>query len=486
MKKASGTFLSFSRTFWISNIMELFERWAWYGLFIVLAVYLTGSKDTGALGFSQAQKGYLMGTVVGILYLLPVITGAIADRVGYKKILIIAFSILCIGYFLMGYFKTFTSVFAIFLFIAVGAAFFKPIIIATISKTTNPGNSSIGFGIFYMLVNIGALIGPFIASELREQNWHYVFFMSSAIIALNIILVLLFYKEPVTEKSDEPLGKAITTIFKNIYIALKDMKFLALLILIIGFWTMYNQFFYSLPVFIDQWMDTSKAYDFFYSIWPSFAEILGTEDGTILPEKLINFDAFFIVIFQLLISSLIIRFKPLTTMIVGFLICSIGIGLTFATQNSLFLLLAIFTFAIGEMSSSPRIQEYIGSIAPKDKTALYMGCSYLPFSIGSILAGFISGNLYEKMSDKISLLKIEVGARGLQIPEISDTFSQNQYIDKACELMQFSNMELTNFLWDKYQPSNIWILITGIGITTSIGLLVYDIIIRRLEKKSIA
>ena len=89
---------NFPRVFWISNFMELFERWAWYGMFIVLALYLTGSTDTGALGFSQTQKGMLMGTVVMILYFLPVITGAIADKIGYRKVLIVAYIILSTGY----------------------------------------------------------------------------------------------------------------------------------------------------------------------------------------------------------------------------------------------------------------------------------------------------------------------------------------------------------------------------------------------------
>lgn len=477
-----SVFKKFPKAFWVANTMELFERWAWYGLFIVLAVYLTGSTDTGALGFSQTQKGYLMGTVVAILYFLPIITGAIADRIGYKKILIISYLILSSGYFMMGYFKSFSAVFTIFLYIAIGAALFKPVIIATVSKTTDENNSSLGFGIYYMIVNIGALIGPFIASELREENWYYVFYMSSIIILINLFIVIFFYEEPVIEKSSESFVKTIQGVFRNIATVLKDIKFVILLILIIGFWTMYNQFFYTLPVFIEQWMDTSRVYDFFYSFWPWFAEKLGTDDGIILPEKLINFDAFFIVIFQMLISTLILRFKPLTTMVAGFLVCSIGIGLTVFTQNSLFLILAIFIFAVGEMASSPRIQEYIGKIAPKEKTALYMGFSYLPFAFGSFFAGIISGDVYQNMSDKFSLLQKEIAERGLTIPEISENFTQNDYYYKAYELLSMNDKTLTNFLWDKYQPYQMAYILLGIGVGTALFLFVYDRIIARLKE----
>ncbi|NOZ45223.1 MAG: peptide MFS transporter [Chlorobi bacterium] len=471
----------FPKTFWVANTLELFERWAWYGLFMVLAVYLTGSTDTGALGFTQSQKGYLMGSVVGILYFLPVITGALADKFGYKKTLLAAFAILSSGYYMMGLFRNYYSVFFAFLYLAVGAALFKPVVIATISKTTTKKTSSIGFGIYYMIVNVGAFIGPIFASKLRETSWSYVFYMSSAIIALNFVLVLLFYKEPEREINKEPLGKSIVTIFKNIGIALKDTKFVILLLIIVGFWTMYNQLFYLLPVFVDQWVDTTILYRIIANISPWFASKVGTAEGTILPEMLLNIDALYIVIFQVLISSLITKWKPLSTMSVGFLISSIGLGLSVMTQNPLFLLLSIFIFAIGEMSSSPRIQEYIGMIAPKGKTALYMGCSYLPFALGSFLAGIISGNVYGAMSDKTVLLKKEILQRGLNIPEVSNTFSQNDYYTKAYELLHMNQKTLTEFLWNKYHPEHIMYLLTGIGITTAIILFLYDrIIIKKI------
>jgi len=63
MSRIKTVFKKYPHAFWIANTMELFERWAWYGMFMLVALYLTGSRDTGALGFTQAQKGYLMGPV---------------------------------------------------------------------------------------------------------------------------------------------------------------------------------------------------------------------------------------------------------------------------------------------------------------------------------------------------------------------------------------------------------------------------------------
>jgi len=479
-----SVFKKFPRTFWLANVAELFERWAWYGLFMVLALYLTGSKDDGALGFSQEQKGLMMGTVTGFLYFLPVLTGAIADKVGYKLMLLIAFVIYAIGYFLMGQLETYTSVFMAFAMVGLGAALFKPVISATIAKTTNDKTSSIGFGIFYMIVNIGAFVGPIFASKLREISWIYVFYMSSIILVLNFLMVLFFYKEPEREKNNEPIGKTIITIFKNIFTVLKDFKFVIFLILIVGFWTMYNQLFYTLPVFIEQWMDTSTIYDVLYNISPNLAITIGTENGTISPEMLTNIDALYIIIFQIIVSTVVMKFKPLTAMISGIFVASIGIGLMFMFDNPFFLFLSILIFGLGEMSSSPKITEYIGRIAPTDKKALYMGMAYLPLAGGNFFAGVLSGSAYSKLSDKILLLKTEFLKKGWTVPDINENFTQNDFIKMGCDLMKMSENELTKYLWTTYHPSNIWYIFTAIGVLTGLGLFLYDKFILKSVKHS--
>jgi len=454
--------------------MELFERWAWYGMFAVLALYLTNSTDTGALGFTQVQKGYLIGTVVGVLYFLPTITGAIADKYGYKKILILSYLILAAGYYLMGQVNTYAGMWAVFMFVALGAGLFKPVISATIAKTTTPTTSSIGFGIFYMIVNIGAFIGPIVASKFREVNWEYVFDMSAVVILFNLVLVIIFYKEPLVDKKKEPLLKSIGTIFRNLASVLKDTRFLIFLIIIVGFWTMYNQLFYTLPVFIEQWMDTSVIFNFMESFSPRLAGAIGTSEGTIAPEMLINIDALYIVLFQVAVSALVMKYKPLGTMISGILISSIGVGLWFISSNPFYLFITLLVFALGEMMSSPKILEYIGRIAPKDKVAMYMGAYYLPMAGGNFFAGILSGDLYGSMSDKINLLQREVASRGLDIPEISSQFTKTDYVNRAAELMQMDQQSLTTFLWNTYQPYDIWMVFTGIGIGTVILLWLYD------------
>jgi len=483
--KALQVFKKFPRTFWVANTMELFERWAWYGFYIMFALYLTKSTDEGALGFTQIQKGWIMGVGTAILYFLPLITGAISDKIGYRKTLYIAYSVYTTAFLAIPFFHSFVPVFIIFLYLALGAALFKPIVSATVAKTTDKTTSSIGFGIFYMMVNIGAFIGPFVTSHFQKIAWEYVFISSAMVIAFNFVLLTFFYKEPrhddEPEKVKEPLGKNIAGAFKNIGVALSDVKFVIFLVIIAGFWTMYNQLFFTLPVFIDQWVDTTSVYNFLLQWWPWLAHSIGTEQGTIPAELLVNVDAGSIILFQIIISAIVMRLRPLNAMISGIFVASIGIGLSMMTHSGMFVVLALFIFSIGEMSSSPKITEYIGRIAPPDKTALYMGTSFLPVAAGNFFAGIISGNVYQQMSDKVQLARNEMVARGINLPAISDKFTQNDFLETAAHKLNMNMHEFTMFLWDKYHPSNIWMVVFGIGLGATILLFLYDRIILKKQ-----
>lgn len=458
----------FPKTFWAANTLELFERWAYYGIFNLLALYLTNSPESGALGFTQVEKGMIMGTVNFILYFLPVITGAIADKFGYRKVLIIAFIVLVSGYYLMGIVKSYSSVFITFFYVAIGAALFKPIISATIAKTTTDENSSLGFGIFYMMINVGGMLGPFLASELREVSWNYIFIMSSASIALNLLITIFIFREPDRQRNTDPLLKSFRIIFTNIIRVVMDFKFSLFLLIIIFSWTVYWQFFFSLPVFIEQWTDTSIMYDALYSKVPGFARAVGTSEGIILAEKIITLDAVFIVIFQVIVSTLISRFKALNSMTTGIFINTLGLTLAVMTMNPFFLVLSILIFSFGEMTFSPKILEYIGKIAPRDKAALYMGTQFLPISIGNFLGGFISGRVYEKLADKVTMMKDLLPAgtyTGLTEEEITRA---------AMEVSGLDHEGLRLFLWETNHPWMFGFVLAGMGIFSTVSLILYN------------
>ncbi|WP_372932016.1 MFS transporter [Mariniphaga sediminis] len=465
---------NYNTTFWAANVIELFERWAWYGFYMAFALYLVNSKDTGALGLTQAQKGIIMGTGSMLLYFLPVITGAIADKVGYKRILFLSFSVYITGFYMIGSFETFGWMFFAFIWTCIGGALFKPIISAMIARNTTAETSSIGFGIFYMMINIGGFIGPFIAGVLMQKSWDFVFYMSIITIGINYFITAFFFREPIIKEKGSSLLKSIANAFVNIGITLQNWKYVLFLIIMILFWTAFNQLYYSFPVFVDQWIDTSPLYDGIHAVWPWLAEAIGTSDGTITSVTLGSMDAFFIIIFQLVVSALVMRFRPLAAMMGGILVLAGGLALMFSNQNSWLILLGILIFALGEMASSPKFTEYVGRIAPEDKKALYMGTSFLPIAAGHQLAGWLSGGVYERIADDVYLLKQEVAKRGLSIPEISDTFSKNDFISAAAEKMNMTNGELSRFIWETYHPSNIWIVYAGVAVSAVVLLWIYN------------
>lgn len=469
-------FSKFPRTFWVANTIELFERWAWYGFFMLFANYLTGSSDMGGLEFTQSQKGLIMGVGTGILYFLPVLTGAIADRYGYKKVLVLAFIIYASAFALFPQVSSFTAVFSMYIYLALGAALFKPVISATIAKTTTEETSSIGFGIFYMMVNIGAFFGPMVTLLFKSQSY-MIFYISAGIILLNLLL-LVFYKEPPRGeiKKESSLLHTFGEIFRNMGSIFKDVKFLIFLLIVAGFWTMYNQLFFTLPVFIAQWVDTSALFHFFDTYIPFISANYSPAPGVLDAEFITNMDALYIIIFQIMVSTIVMRWKPLNSMMTGFLVCAIGMSLTLFSQNVLFTMVAILVFALGEMAGSPKITEYIGRIAPKDKKALYMGYSFIPVFLGNVFAGFISGNVYQAMSDKVTITKQFVVDKGLQV---ADGLSTNEYFEEVARQVSMSPQELTNTLWETYNPSSMWIVLFAIGVAAAVSLFIYDRVTRK-------
>ncbi|MBI3924462.1 MAG: MFS transporter [Armatimonadetes bacterium] len=197
--------------FWVANTMEIFERLSWYGWFAVMALYVTAPPENGGLGFSTEVRGNLQGIVPFFLYLFPVFTGALADRFGFKRMFMIAFCVMMVAYYSLGQFTSLPGFFLAFMFVAVGAAIFKPVVVGTVARVTDDSNSALGFGIFYMMVNVGGFVGPVVAGYVRGWSWDYVFMACSFWAFVNLLIVLMFYKEPEAPESRGPRKSVIDT-----------------------------------------------------------------------------------------------------------------------------------------------------------------------------------------------------------------------------------------------------------------------------------
>src|SRR5512147_2144318 len=195
-QSSGGLLRSFPKVFWIANVMELFERAAYYGMNSVLAIYLSNSVTRGGLGFSEQSVGFLQSLIYALTYVVPILGGALADRYGYRRMLMFAFSLLAAGYFAAGHVSSYAIVFLALLVMATGAGIFKPIISGTIARTTDESNSAFGFGIYYWMINLGAFAAPLVVSYLKGFSWQYVFTASALYTGLMLLPTLLVFRDP--------------------------------------------------------------------------------------------------------------------------------------------------------------------------------------------------------------------------------------------------------------------------------------------------
>ena len=186
---------TFTRTFYVANTLEIFERIAWYGFFTVSSLYMSTSPSVGGLGFSDTERGILQGIIPFFVYVLPVITGAMGDRVGYRKMFLLAFALLTPSYLLLGQVHDFWPFFFVYMLVALGAAIFKPLVVGTVARSANDENRGRAFGIFYMMVNVGGFLGPVIAGYVRAISWDHVFWLSSIAIGVNLLIALFLLED---------------------------------------------------------------------------------------------------------------------------------------------------------------------------------------------------------------------------------------------------------------------------------------------------
>ncbi len=417
--KRSG-FKSFPRNFWTVITMEFFERGSYYGVMSVLSVYLVLSTKNGGLGFSKESVGIIKSTITPLLYLLPIISGAVADRYGYKKTLTFAFIVMSTGYFLTSLFTGYGLIFASLLLMVTGAGFFKPIISGTIARSTDHNNSSLGFGIYYWSINLGAFIFPLILIPyLISISWSYIFIMAAIGTGSMLLLNLFVYKEPSKPANSKSLG----VIAKEMILVLKDYRFIVMIVIYSGFWILYFQMFDSVLWYLSEYVNVTPVNNFVNSFLSLF---VANPHWKFEAEHVTVVNAATIILLQILISSIVKHTKALPTMIVGITMGTIGMAILAISANIWVFIIGIFIFSIGEMTAHPKFISYVGLIAPADKKALYLGYSFLYGVIGSGIGGVLGAHLYV------------------------------YYIDT-----------LKN-------PSALWIVFSLIGVATIIGLLLFN------------
>ncbi len=382
---------AFPRVFWVANSVEIMERFAYYGIYFGFGIYMA------SLGYSRAQLGIVQSLFLLLSYGIPVVSGTFADRFGFKKVLIVSYLAYLPAILLLIFTKSFSGIVLTMLSIGLAAGIFKPLVAATVRAVTDKTNKTLGFGIFYAMVNIGGTFGPIVLGKLRAISWNYAFIAAAVSIVVMLLITIFFYEEPEREPEGLTLGEKLA----EIGVALLDVKFTVLLILLgVFFWLPFWAFFNICPAYVDGNLDTARLYQAIQGVLgtgiANFFSQVG-EDGTrhILGETL-STTGWIIMILQVAVSRVAERYRAMPTFLFGLLLLSVGfVVIGFAAMSApAIVFLGILIFAVGEMASSPRIQEYITWIAPKEKAGLYMGMNFLAVMIGAAFSGVTYTALY--------------------------------------------------------------------------------------------
>lgn len=369
--------------------MEFFERGSYYGVMSVLSVYLVMDVSQGGLGFSKVSVGVIKSTITPLLYLLPILSGAIADRFGYKITLTFAFIVMSVGYFLTSLVTSYELVFASLLLMVVGAGFFKPIISGTIARVTDESNSTLGFGIYYWSINLGAFLFPLILVPLLKNiSWSLIFVMAAIGTGWLLFLNIFLYKEP--EKPADT--KSILGVLKNAIFVLKDFRFVIMIIIYSGFWILYFQMFDTVLWYLTERMDMTSVDRVINTVLSLF---IHNPSWKFDAEHVTVINALTIIILQLIVSNIVKDKKALPTMITGIAMGTAGMALLAISTSPWVFIAGIIIFSIGEMTAHPKFISYVGLIAPESKKALYLGYAFLYGVLGSGIGGILGAFLYE-------------------------------------------------------------------------------------------
>ena len=399
----------FTRSFWVANTLELFERFSYYASKAVLAVYLAEH-----LGLGPTTATLYAGSIFNtLIYLLPALAGTVVDRYGFRRSLMICFSIFAVGYLIVGLAglpvaQPLVAVVGLrawtltgLIVAAIGGSLIKPSIVGTCARTTTEDSRALGYSIYYSMVNVGGMLGPTLAVPIRENlGIAYVLVVASCVSAVLCAATFLLFREP-PRPADLPPTKTMAEVLAGMVRAMADVRFMVFLVIFSGFWLMFWHIFYALPFYVKDVLHYGRF---------ELVEAIGP---------------WTIVLLTVPTAALARRMKPIAAMTLGFAIATSGWFVMGAIPTIEAAFAGVAIFALGEAIQAPRYYQYVADLAPREQVGTYMGIAFLPIALGTFGTGLLAGRLVEA------------------------------YKDAA-------------------QPSHMWYVLGGIGVVTTILMVLYD------------
>ena len=366
----------FERPFWVANITELFERLSYYAAFASLARYL---HET--LRFPVEQAGSLTGLFGGLVWFLAAFGGTLADRMGFRRSLSLAYLILSCSYFLLGslgapwlapvrgLMPLAVLVTIVLMLPALGVALVKPCVVGTTARTSREDVRSIGYSIYYTLVNIGGAAGPYVASWVHQHlSVENVFRAAALSVFLMFFAVLLLFKEP--RRSGEVQTASLGQAARNFWTVISNPRFMLFLLIFSGYWIVYWQEFIILPLYVHDYINPRTD-----------------------TELLLVTGPLTVISLQMVVSFLTRKIPAFRAITLGTLISAVAWLVLVVHPSVPMVVLTLIVVSLGEITLSPRYYEYVSRLAPPGQQGTYMGFAFLPIGIGSLIGGWFGGTL---------------------------------------------------------------------------------------------
>ena len=443
--EAEKTTWRFPRAFWTGNAAELCERAAYYGTFIALRTYLIR-----VVGLDDVQAGVVAGLFGGWIYLVPFFTGAIADRIGFRYALMLAFALLTAGYGALGMFSTLTPVLGGLALIVLGGAFVKPVITGTVAKSSDATNRARAFSIFYMVVNIGSFTGKTVVAPMRIQmGVETVPWFSAGASLFALILVLLIYRPP-DDRAVQP--KNLKETLQGMWMAVSNLRFFALILITAGFWAIQGQLYASMPDYV-----------------------LRMAGETYKPEWYANVNPLVVVIFVVAVTQLVRKWKPQSSIMIAMALIPLS-SLAMASSSyfqgnvdifgisvhpiTLMMVIGIAIQGLAECFLSPKYLEFASKQAPRGKEGVFLGFAHVNTFFAWMFGFIFSGYLLRSYCPEPTTLT----------PALQEQHAL-ALVGQAPMPAVYAH---ANYLWFAY---------AGIGVASFLALLVYIWVTNRIDAR---
>ncbi len=496
----------FGRTFWTLNVIEMWERLAFYNLRVMAPIYIMQADNPGGLHLTAENKGVIYAWWAIFQSLLPIVTGGLADRYGYKRTLGFAISLMMIGYVMIAFMRdlplvsNYSAFLVAILTLATGTAFFKPSIQGSLAHSLTRQTSSVGWGIFYWVVNVGAFIGHFLPSLFLLKGWfgagvnsptawRNLFLASAVFTSFNLLLLITLKDVPSGASKTESIGRVLRRTLTDIL----EPRLLSFIAIMSCFWLMMYQLWDLQPNFISDWVDSSRAARSLHWLPEALRGMLVEETarGPLIPQQVIlSFNALFIIIGVVAMAWLTRKMRALETMFIGMIMATAGLLIAGWTQSAWMLIAGIFFFSLGEMMNGPKNSEYLGLIAPPGKKGLYLGYVNIPVGVGVFVGSWIAGIVYGRYGEKAVLAlrylaeKTPFGQAKHWNGDITSLeavlgVKRTEAMMKLQEVTGLDPVSATQMLWNTYNPHYVWIPFACIGVLAAIALWIFGRLARR-------